>query len=261
MSFLSNSEKSGIRKRISSISFKKKSKRVDFIIEDLEENSNRDYEQEDKYHYIKDFDNTDESVCIIYDKKNQDIYDKNVKFYTECKEYLKNKRANFSISESPKPPRKPSNHQMYLDYKKRNVKHNCINQSLAVIYLLNKGYKLIKDSSMYDNEKQMIEHYCFEPYMAIELAETLSQNHNENYKNVNLVCNYYVLSNYNSNSNFSNNINNNINNNFKTPISPKPSAPPASHNIQYNNLLSEFDKCVINDNYNNETENRIEYKK
>jgi hypothetical protein len=269
MSFLSNTEKGGIRKKISSISFKRKSRKVDFITDEIENNLNKVnhkndkiYEDvEDKYHYIKDFDSTDETVCIRYDKKNQEIYDKNVKFYTECKQYLKNKRANFSINESPKPPRKPSNHQLYLDYKKRNVKHNCIDQSLAVIYLLNKGYKLIKENNGYETEKQMTDDYCFEAYMAIGLAEILSQNHGEDYKNKNLSNNYYVLNNYNVVNNYVKNLNcnslppyiensnvisndndveDNGNNNIENVLNPKPSAPPASHAIQYNNLLNSL---------------------
>lgn len=244
MSFLSNTEggNNSSRRKLPSFSLKKKPKKTDIVEEVIKDTD---------YHYINDFDDIDEKTCIHYDKRNQEIYDKNLKFYTECKEYLETKKANFSLKESPKPPRKPSNHQLYVDFKKKNVKVNCIDQSLAIVYLLNKGYKIITDSD-YVTEDIMIDNFCFEPHMAIELANNISHKNKENYKNYKNNNNYknvYMLNNYNYTDYKQTNLppyientqNNTNTSNTSNTSNNKPSAPPASHVIQYSNLLKDID--------------------
>lgn len=238
MSFLPNNTNgtSNFRKRLSSLSLKKKS------------NYNSNYFD---YYYINQFDNIDEKSCIKYDKINEEIFSKNNQYYSQCNKFLSEKKANFSVGNSPKPPRKPSNHQLYLNYKKRNVSKNVINQSLAIIYLLNKNYNLILESDEYQNEEDMIHKMFFEPYMAIELAEKISSENNENYKifnnkilDVEKNCN--PLPPYNQNDTT-------VYNNYLFPIQQNvisstnnrqtsPSAPPASHSIQRNNIYPNINQ-------------------
>lgn len=240
MSFLPNNTNgtSNFRKRLSSLSLKKKS------------NQNSNYFD---YYYLNQFDNIDEKSCIKYDNINEEIYSKNIQYYSQCNKFLNEKKANFSVGNSPKPPRKPSNHQLYLSYKMRNVSKNVINQSLAIVYLLNKNYNLILESDKYKNEEEMINKMVFEPYMAIELAEKISNENNENYKdaiNNNKILdgekNFNPLPPYNQNDRT-------VYNNYLFPIQQNvvsstnntqtsPSAPPASHSIQRNNIYPNINQ-------------------
>ena len=233
MSFLTNNTNvtNNFKKRLSSLSLKKK-------------NNNSNYFD---YYYLNQFENVDEKACIKYDKINEEIYSKNIQYYSQCNKFLNEKKANFSLGNSPKPPRKPSNHQLYLNYKRRNVSKNVINQSLAIVYLLNKNFNLILESNEYQNEEEMIQKMVFEPYMAVELAEKISNEFNENYKNVihnNKILdgenNFNPLPPYNKNdttvyNNYLCPIQQNIvssTNNTQTQTQTTPSAPPASHSIQ-----------------------------
>ena len=49
-----------------------------------------------EYHYIQDFENTNEKECKRCDKNNDLIYEKNIALYTDMIKYLKKKNAELS---------------------------------------------------------------------------------------------------------------------------------------------------------------------
>ena len=132
----------------------------------------------EKYHYVLDFDNTSEKECRKLDKLNEQIYQKNLKYFSTIQKYLNDKKAIFKLNDSPAPPKEPSNYDSLILYRKRNQLFNCREQTLAIMYLIYNDFTLVIDKTIRkfrDNNK------FFEPYMAIELARKLARKKKEKY--------------------------------------------------------------------------------
>jgi hypothetical protein len=177
----------------------------------------------DQYYYVTDFDQVDEKKCLEFDKKNEQIYQNNIKIYNDLCEKLSN--TPFNIDKKPSPPPRPNNYERYFLWKQRNVKINAHDQSLSILYLLANKIN-IKFS---DNDNGV------EPFEATKIAEKLANERNENMM--------YIVYQYLSVLNLNNDIHHkyrnqiNENNSFKEKIEHfnnnhfnenniKPSAPP-----------------------------------
>ena len=135
----------------------------------------------EKYHYVLDFDNTSEKECRKLDKLNEQIYQKNLKYFSTIQKYLNDKKAIFKLNDSPSAPKEPSNYDSLILYRKRNQLFNCREQTLAIMYLIYNDFTLVIDKTIRkfrDNNK------FFEPYMAIELARKLARKNKEKYMEV-----------------------------------------------------------------------------
>lgn len=158
------------------------------------------------YQYIENFDNVSEEDCIKLDNINREIYKKNMELFEVLNKKIEVKNAMFKIDTPPPPPTKPNNHEKYIFYKMRNISTNVRYQTLAVCYLMSKGYKLIFDKT----EKAENE---FEPFEAIELFQKLEnisidialKNRNYDYYISSLVPQNVVTNNQNRYSNYINN--------------------------------------------------------
>lgn len=130
------------------------------------------------YKYVNDYNNTSLKECQRYDDENQYLYEKNVALYNRTSKMLEKRNAIFGMPEPPRRPRSPSNVELFVIFKRRKEKTDNKLQTLAVIYLLQKDYNLIVDPdvSLINNMKK-----TFEPYQAIELAEKVARENNENY--------------------------------------------------------------------------------
>lgn len=130
------------------------------------------------YKYVNDYNNTSMKECQRYDEENQYLYEKNVALYNRTSKMLEKRNAIFGMPEPPRRPRSPSNVELFVIFKRRKEKTDNKLQTLAVIYLLQKDYNLIVDPdvSLINNMKK-----SFEPYQAIELAEKVAREHNENF--------------------------------------------------------------------------------
>lgn len=130
------------------------------------------------YKYVNDYNNTSLKECQRYDEENQYLYQKNVALYNRTSKMLEKRNAIFGLPEPPRKPRSPSNVELFVIFKRRKEKTDNKLQTLAVIYLLKKNYNLIVDPdvSLIGSLKG-----SFEPYEAIELAEKLARENNENY--------------------------------------------------------------------------------
>lgn len=126
----------------------------------------------DQYYYIHEFEQADEKICISYDKRNEEIYQKNLKLYNDINKKLVN--TPFNIDNKPEPPKRPSNYERLHLWKKRNVKISAHHQSLAILYLLSNNINIKVDD--YSNG--------VEPFEAVNIAEKLSIDKNENMANV-----------------------------------------------------------------------------
>lgn len=132
------------------------------------------------YQYIENFENVSEEDCIKLDNVNREIYRKNMELYEIINKKIENKNAMFKIETPPQPPPDPNNHEKFISYKMRNVSQNVRYQTLAVCYLIAKGYKLYFNKPETKNEND------FEPYEAIELFQKLENISIENaFKNKN----------------------------------------------------------------------------
>ena len=141
-----------------------------------------------EYCYIQDFENTTKKICQQCDKDNDSIYSKNMDLYMKTKKQLEKKNAIFKIEGPPDPPRKPSNYDLFMIYQNRNLQTNNKIQTIAILYLLQCGYKLIIDPDVEFIPKVMNkENQLFEPYMAIDIAYSLNKDF------VNDVSKYYQL--------------------------------------------------------------------
>jgi hypothetical protein len=126
------------------------------------------------YHYIENFDNVTEEDCVKFDNQNKEIYKKNMELYEHITKKIENRNALFKIDSPPTPPDVPNNYEKYVKHKLRNSLKNVKLQSYAVLYLLNKNYKLIFNN--FDNKLENE----FEPFEAISLVEKLENNSIDN---------------------------------------------------------------------------------
>ena len=130
-----------------------------------------------EYHYIQDFENTTEKECKKSDKNNDQIYERNIALYTQTKKFLEKKNAIFKMEGPPSPPRVPSNYELYIIHQNRNSLTNNKIQTMAILFLLQIGYKLVIDPCVELIPKVMNrDNKLFEPYMAIDLASSVNKN-------------------------------------------------------------------------------------
>lgn len=138
------------------------------------------------YQYIENFENVSEEDCIKLDNINREIYKKNMELYETINKKIEYKNAMFKIENPPQPPSDPNNHEKYISYKMRNVSYNVKHQSLAICYLISKGYRLRFDK--FDDKTEL----DFEPYEAIEIFQKIENISIEDaFKNKNYE--YYTL--------------------------------------------------------------------
>ena len=130
-----------------------------------------------EYHYIQDFENTNEKICKKCDKDNDIIYARNCELYNRTKKFLEKNNAIFRMEGPPDPPRVPSNYQLFIIHRNRNSHTNNKIQTIAILFLLQAGYKLVIDPEVELLSKVMNkENRLFEPYMAIDIASSLNKN-------------------------------------------------------------------------------------
>ena len=127
----------------------------------------------DQYFYVRDFNQTTEKECLEYDKLNEKIYHKNLTLYNATIKLLQN--SPLKITEAPLAPSRPNNYENLMLFKKRNVKKNVRDQSISIVYLILKGKKI--------NFPELKQEGDFEPYEAIDTAESLSEKEDENMVN------------------------------------------------------------------------------
>lgn len=129
-----------------------------------------------QYFYVEDFENTNEKICKKCDKDNDIIYARNSSLYTKTKKFLEKNNAIFKMEGPPTPPRVPSNYELYIIHKNRNSQTNNKIQTIAILYLLQNGYKLVIDPEVEFIPKVMNkDNKLFEPYMAIDIASSLNK--------------------------------------------------------------------------------------
>lgn len=165
------------------------------------------------YKYMNDYNNTSFKKCKQADEENEYVFSKNIKLYNRTSLKLTKKNAIFGISQPPPRPRAPSNTEIFEIFQRRKRETNNKDQTLAVLYLIRRGYKLVVDPpiediqsglyAMYARERQHAGEQAnpdqqpanpygpslmgddtkfFEPYMAIGLATRLSKERNEDFR-------------------------------------------------------------------------------
>lgn len=135
--------------------------------------------------------NCNEKECREYDIFNNDVYKKKFSTYMKIKSKLE--KSALELKELPIEPPKPNNFERLVIYRKRNQKVNCLEQTSAIVYLLNNGYKLVNNiSELIINPNEPRKY--FEAYQAIEFANELSNIKQEKYTGViNYTGNYSFL--------------------------------------------------------------------
>ena len=86
---------------------------------------------------------TTEQKCIKTDNDNLKLYQKTIKNINKNSKRLK--KSNINIEINVEEPPKPSNYDRLIIYRKNNINKPCYKQSIATIFLYNKGYILDKD--------------------------------------------------------------------------------------------------------------------
>ena len=178
----------------------------------------------DQYFYIHEFEQADDKLCIHYDKRNEEIFQKNLKIYNNINKQLVN--TPFNIDNKPNAPRRPNNYERLNLWRKRNVKISAHYQTLSILYLLANNIKIKTND------------YCngVEPYEAVNIAEKLSIEKNDN---INNIINIYLNNPSNNINNPSNNINNpsnnlnNPSNNLNNPSNNLTCSNPEHHSVNH----------------------------
>lgn len=202
--------------------------------------------QKEEYLHIPELDMSfaTERQCNELDIYNELLYKKSYKLYQNIMNKLKG--SNLELKQSPQLPPNPNNLQRLFNYRQRNQNTNCLKQSAAILYLLDKGYKLIIRNSHINNASQS-DDKLFESYQAIELATNLASTRNENYLHfIQILCdkniatdNTFICGKQDAHptTNLAPTINPNCNR-FITPLTP--SAPPLDeYNTEYNNRQNQ----------------------
>jgi hypothetical protein len=136
-----------------------------------------------------------EKECQQYDIYNNEIYKKKFSTYLKIKEKLE--KNSLELKELPHEPPQPNNFERLIIHKKRNQNVNCLEQTCAIIYLLQNGYKLVKkvdDIPINPTEPRRF----FEAYQAIQYATELASIKQES---------FMTVLNYSGNYNFLRDIN------------------------------------------------------
>ena len=115
----------------------------------------------DQYYYVKDFEQANEKKCKKLDKLNYLIYEKNLDIFNKTNKRLQD--TPLKIENKPTPPPKPNNYENLLLFRQRNVLKSVNDQTLAVIFLLSRGFQFKFDK----NPKGI------EPYLALDIMEKI----------------------------------------------------------------------------------------
>lgn len=141
----------------------------------------------DTYYRIIDFENTTEKKCREFDKKNNELYIKRLSIFNKQNKRLS--KYSMQIDNEPNPPPEPSNYQKLLIWRKRTIKVNVEEQSIAILFLIANGYK-IRIPGVCDDG--------IEPFNAIKIANIISEKNGidmkrtiEIYQNKFKLINYY----------------------------------------------------------------------
>jgi hypothetical protein len=208
------------------------------------------------YQYIENFENVSEEDCIKLDNINREIYKKNMELYELINKKIEHKNAMFKIETPPQPPSEPNNHEKYISYKMRNVSYNVKYQSLAICYLISKGYRL-----NFDKIESKLE-FDFEPYEAIELFQKLEnisienafKNKNYEYYTTNFIPNSLssnrnsILQNYQNYQNYPTLSSSAPTNTLYPVISAPPHSPHPPHSPNLPNINYTYDNKEISSN-------------
>ena len=126
----------------------------------------------DQYFYTTNFEQATDKSCMDLDKLNEKIYINNIKVYNKTNKQLE--KMPFKLEKQPDGPPRPNNYENLLLWRQRNVKKNVQDQSVAIMYLLSKGYRI-----KYPISKQN----GIEPYLAIKIAGQIAKKTDENIMN------------------------------------------------------------------------------
>ncbi len=176
---------------------------------------------------------TTESKCIKADSENLKLYQKATKSINKSFKKIK-KKTNIDINTNIAKPPKPSNYDRLLIFRNNTITKPCYKQSLATIYLYEKGYVLDRDYYASDAiqfakkiksnkkiSKKRINYQNRQNTEEITIIKTNSRNtladNHSIYPNISNRRNSNYISNSNRNSNYISNSNRNsnyISNNF-----------------------------------------------
>ena len=115
----------------------------------------------DQYYYVKDFEQANEKKCKKLDKLNYLIYEKNLDIFNRTNKKLQD--TPLKIENKPIPPPKPNNYENLLLFRQRNVFKSVNDQTLAVLFLLSRGFQF-----KFDKNPNGIE-----PYLALDIMEKI----------------------------------------------------------------------------------------
>jgi len=125
----------------------------------------------DQYHYIHNFAQTTEKECILYDKENEKIYREHLRLFDKTNEKLKALGSPMRVNDRPIGTPSPNNYERLCIWRKRNEKKSVHDQSIALLYVLSKGYNIKFPSSKCDG---------LEAFEAITLSTELIASNHEN---------------------------------------------------------------------------------
>ena len=208
------------------------------------------------YKIINDFESSSEKECSKMDRENERIYSKLLTQAEKAHSAIKNSGLSMNL-EVPIPPR-PSNRDRYLLWKKRNVSKKVIDQTEAVLFLQDNGYKYNEHYEAYQAIDLAIEikKTKGDPIEWTDTSKNFDNVYNKNDRNIFRRRSMYKLNQQPELSVDSNKMSSNIINNqtFKDVIQEinlAPSAPPPSDTILLNDLSLMNDNCQNNFQYNN----------
>jgi hypothetical protein len=130
--------------------------------------------------YLKD---VSKNRCRDFDIYNMHLYQRNCKLYSEVMKKINN--SSLKLESSPLPLPKYSNLERQYLYFKRNENTNNLQQTMSVLYLIQNGYILVKDTNEIKEHHNISDKSIyFEAYQAIELAHELSHIRGENIESI-----------------------------------------------------------------------------
>ena len=156
------------------------------------ENNNK--KKKTDYMYVSNFKNTSLKECKQFDKFNNKVYKNNQIFFDSLKKKIGERPIELNYSQEP--PRSPNNENNYILWEKISKNVDPIKQSAATIYLINKGYQIIR-KKFPDSQYQPNDTMLLEPYQLIQRAEEVSAKNNESYLKVIQMKNNIIQSNNN----------------------------------------------------------------
>lgn len=122
--------------------------------------------------------------CKEYDIYNENLYRKNNKLYHDICQKIEGSILELKSQPSPLPI--PNNYERLILYRQRNQPVNVLQQTCAIIYLLQHNYLLVDDLSKVKSEEIKVSDKTvfFEAYQAIGLASELSHIKGEDFTKI-----------------------------------------------------------------------------